>query len=1002
MSKQIWWICLLIILLFNYNLILAKPTIYHWDLRYTSSFDYKLQYDTRHAAVCIQGIVNRDAPRLFLTFNDYDLIWLNRLTEPGGLCEGWNIFTINDITDCMAIFGHYIKGIVLYDQSLETGVISTSLAATTAAANEDAIAIRKDSNSPIYQYLITDAAGLHLPILLDLAGKFTGTGIIWQTTTPSTDSAKCDAYIWAKEKYLDSGKCDPATLMYTLDLWGCNSNVDLRTQLSNLDYAVMKKGFCFELSPWGDEIPNDDPAQPIGTDLATFKEILNSCNQHTGYNKAIKFCGFINWDQKYTDYVGGNHSPVATEWELARVLSAYNVYIEGDAPGLTYVSNASFYNGLTPEIRERRYVQNPAPSYNNMVEKGLIDANGNVVPGNYVMLYMGDYDQASWSLYWLGSDRYNDPARGQTYCNWAMTPNTSDRIPVVYDYMYRNKTSNDYFIAGNSGAGYINPTQLYADRNPSGYSSGVNLWQQHCREYYRLWDYSITGWLLNGSTPMTPTDAGNFSPFSGDGIGMETNTSYQSLVNNIAVLARSGPDDPQGLSDIINYSSGVHFAWYRTILYYPSQIKAIEDSCAGSGHNHHFLDAYSFYYLLRYYLGGTNNYRATWVTDTIPRVMAVNQSYPVTITVRNDGWDSWSETQGYRLGYAIVSQDKEPNSADYDSHGRAYITGGGTIGSGQNVSFSFNVTAPSTPGIYDIYYDMVKENTTWFREANNIEWKKQIIVAVNEIDVDTDGDGVADVVEEQEGRLYWHPYDTLTCGGWGYMSADISGVSGKPDCYVNMLDLAAMALEWLQTGADLQSDLTGSNSQPDGKTDLFDYAKLASQWLMCTDPCNEDCPSRPRVANGDFEFSPDFVHWRTFAIGGTEANFTISTDAYSGSKAASMDVTVGGGDHAMDKDNNRIAVSPGEMLDLSFASKKISGINTRLLVTISEFDSSGAYLEKLGTGLFRPITTAYTVFDYYYQVQDSNTAFINIGFRITDVASNKIPGHYLIDKVELK
>ena len=43
---------------------------------------------------------------------------------------------------------------------------------------------------------------------------------------------------------------------------------------------------------------------------------------------------------------------------------------------------------------------------------------------------------------------------------WAFNPNLSDRVPYVFDHIYKTKTSNDWFIAGDSGAGYLNPTLL--------------------------------------------------------------------------------------------------------------------------------------------------------------------------------------------------------------------------------------------------------------------------------------------------------------------------------------------------------------------------------------------------------------------------------------------------------------------------------------------------------------------------------------------------------------
>jgi hypothetical protein len=63
--------------------------------------------------------------------------------------------------------------------------------------------------------------------------------------------------------------------------------------------------------------------------------------------------------------------------------------------------------------------------------------------------------------------------------------------------------------------------------------------------------------------------------------------------------------------------------------------------------------------------------------------------------------------------------------------------------------------------MYDMYLDMVRDGVTWFRWRNNIIKKKEIAVATNEIEVDTDTDGFSDIWEEANGRLYWHPDDGL-------------------------------------------------------------------------------------------------------------------------------------------------------------------------------------------------------------------------------------------------
>ncbi len=870
-----------------------RPTLYTFDLRTTSTLSNAKRWDIYHASVCLQGLVNREAPRVLLLDSDYEATWRSRLTEPGGLCEGWPMQSVATFADLLGLFRQYVRGVILYDPDPDTGVISTSLAATTAAGVEDGLAIRKDTGfNSLYNYLVTDPAGPKLPVLLDLTGRFTGSGTIWQTTLPSSGSRKCDAYLWAKVRYLDTGMCDPTVVSDSLDLWGLKYN-DRVPALSNLDFAVAARGFCMELSPWDDEVPNDDPTQPLGTDLNTYKTILNACNQQTRQTAMIKFCGFPFFPYKYSTEVGGLHHPVALEWETARLITAYNAYME-----VFWTYNTSFYAALRPAMAQRHFVQNPAPTYDQMVARGLINAAGQVVPGNYVLVNLGDYDCVSWTLNDVAVTRYADAARGQTACNWAIDPNLAWRIAPALDYMYRHKTGKDFFAAWDSGAGYINPTMLYGARSPSGYPSGVAVWQKHCREWYRLLDYSISAWLLNGAQgATTSTDFANYQPFSGDGIGVYGSIDM-TLYNNTPVK-NAGRDLTDPNSPVIDNASGVNFAWYRTVLWTPTQVKQLEDNWSNSGHNHRFLDAFTFYYLMRHYLGGNNNHRATWMTDTIPRLMAAGQTCPVTVTVRNDGWDTWSTASQYRLSHAFVpagdGADKSlvvdndglhgvqersgsvrwtagkhpieitffektggqvlevryegpglakqliPNSAlfrrsapttngldyayyhgtwdnlpnfdaltpvktgvlsnvsltpatqgDYfgfrytgylqvavdgiytfytnsDDGSRLYIGGAdfsprhalpvASVAPGQSVTFSLNVTAPAAAGRYDLHYDMVHDGVTWFRAANNIEGRKEIIVAANVNDVDTDGDALSDVWEEASGSLYWHPDD---------------------------------------------------------------------------------------------------------------------------------------------------------------------------------------------------------------------------------------------------
>lgn len=205
----------------SFEVTAEKPAIYYLDLNYTRFLaDAGERYDIRHVIACLQGLTNREAPRFFVGY-DSDELFLDMLLEPGGLCESWDVRNMASIYEALELFTQYVNGVVLYDPDPDTGVISTSLVATTVAGVEGGLAVRKDETpGSMYNYLVNDLDGPQLPVLFDLTGKFTGSGTIWQTSTTSTGSAKCDAYIWAKEKYIDTGKCDPTVLSYTLDLWG--------------------------------------------------------------------------------------------------------------------------------------------------------------------------------------------------------------------------------------------------------------------------------------------------------------------------------------------------------------------------------------------------------------------------------------------------------------------------------------------------------------------------------------------------------------------------------------------------------------------------------------------------------------------------------------------------------------------------------------------------------------------------------------------------------------
>jgi hypothetical protein len=136
----------------------------------------------------------------------------------------------------------------------------------------------------------------------------------------------------------------------------------------------------------------------------------------------------------------------------------------------------------------------------------------------FVGHYVGDYDAPSW-LYQAVPAFFRDATRGQVPLGWAFDPNLADRAPQVFAYAYRHATTNDFFIAGDSGAGYLNPRALTV-RLDSGLPSGLPVWTEHCRRYYDRWGLSITGFVLDGSAgSSTDLEFAAYHRFSPDGAG---------------------------------------------------------------------------------------------------------------------------------------------------------------------------------------------------------------------------------------------------------------------------------------------------------------------------------------------------------------------------------------------------------------------------------------------------------------------------------------------------
>ncbi len=97
---------------------------------------------------------------------------------------------------------------------------------------------------------------------------------------------------------------------------------------------------------------------------------------------------------------------------------------------------------------------------------------------------------------------------------------------------------------------------------------------------------------------------------------------------------------------------------------------------------------------------------AAFVSQSVPATMTAGQSYEVSVTLRNDGGNTWTEAEAYSLG--------AQNPQDNVTWGLNRVQMPGEVAPGEEVTFGFPVTAPPTPGTYDFQWRMVQEYVQWF------------------------------------------------------------------------------------------------------------------------------------------------------------------------------------------------------------------------------------------------------------------------------------------------
>ena len=596
--------------------------VYTFDARPLNGIDLGVAancarvWDTLHTLCALQGLANRSSPQLYLFYCsefgvDTDRFWFDWLRGEDGWLKTTEVRPLGSLQEALETFRSVFKGLVVYDPA----VPATSNLASTAAGCDDLLPVRYAPEAGSIFDLLTRQ--LNLPVKLwllnpDGTSKFTGRGRIPDSESPSTGSAKGDAYSWALARYERTGRCARGLAAYYVDAYWLQHPGGAPTMhtLSNHDYFVAHRGFFFDLSPWGDETPGDDLKQPLGLDRKEFLETMLALYQRAE-GGVIQVGGFTPWPYKYTlsSTPPGKHDGVATEWEFGRLISQFNGFMEADAAGLGAMANASFFQHypLAPRYRQ----PNRKPTLSDWKARGYVTPEGRVANRLFVGHYVGDYDAPSW-LYKGIAAFFPDPARGQVPLGWAFDPNLAERAPQALAYAYRHASTNDFFIAGDSGAGYLNPRALTV-RPESRLPSGLEVWTEHCRQYYRRWDMSITGFMLDGAAGRsTDREFQAYRSFSPDGAGTHFEQGPR-LCSGIPTCPETDlPDDVDQAVAVITSAATRRqgrpgFLWARSILRSPHWYADLSRRLAQKQAENQVavVDPYTFFGLIRLQLSSS-------------------------------------------------------------------------------------------------------------------------------------------------------------------------------------------------------------------------------------------------------------------------------------------------------------------------------------------------------------------------------------------------------------
>jgi hypothetical protein len=380
-----------------------------------------LSTDERFTAVCLQGLANRDAMRVYLDTgktvrwmqwgkwggptpppgpdgSDHSIcdFWMNELSSRG-LCA----FEKTTLPQLVAQLAGQVKGVILYEKVGDDLCI-----AATMAGLRDAVPM-----TPALHERLTREAGVALPVIFDVRTLYAG-------YTPDVER-RLEAHRWLIANLLP--QCAKSGALSRDRTYG----LDEHDTLIDIDLAVQNRWVTFDLSYLSPQTAESSskPHPKYGLDMpdtALLVQILESLEP---------FAPVYGWGRP------GERSLVKRTSMHSRTFVC------------TGTANSSFYHHMP--MLTKSLVQPPRDLSKLQLENRI-----------YIVFMVNEGDTLKYMASLANGGSWVQPQRGSLPINWGMNPQLYEQFPGLVSYYLATAGPQDYFFSATSGWGYVHPDSL--------------------------------------------------------------------------------------------------------------------------------------------------------------------------------------------------------------------------------------------------------------------------------------------------------------------------------------------------------------------------------------------------------------------------------------------------------------------------------------------------------------------------------------------------------------